>query len=443
MAYEDQMGWKVEHIDGRQYGILCTLDYDATDVTMFAESRTTGKPPSSGWQPKRDGEPIEIVWRHQAKAVHPGEQITADFVPLWEAAPLPNIVGIDWNDAFGKRRQARLRVPLPRTARPDLRSPLPPGFATRASQLATRAAKETDSVSTRQYGGSVTDVDPREVFVVVGRNTETNKSMFSFLRAINLKPIEWSMAIAATGSGSPYIGDALEAAFARAQAVVVFMTPDDVAQLRPEYASGPDDPELTPSPQARPNVLFEAGMALGLHPNRTILVELGSLRSFSDVAGRHAVRLDNSAPKRSELANRLKNAGCDVDTSGSDWYEAGDFTAPKAYSGPAAGRRLPSNTKKRKNLLDANFLRRGGSNSDRIQLINRGSVDLFELTSPNVKDLRGVIRGFPVARLPAGKSVSLMTLLVSGSPDTFELVVTGRTEDGDEIRETLFLDLNK
>jgi hypothetical protein len=266
--------------------------------------------------------------------------------------------------------------------------------------------------------------------------------MFNFLRAINLRPIEWSMAVEATGSGSPYIGDALEAAFAQARAVVVLMTPDDIARLQPQYASDADDPDLTPTPQARPNVLFEAGMAMGLHPNRTILVELGTLRSFSDVAGRHAVRLNNSPEKRGELANRLKNAGCAVDTSGTNWYSAGDFTAPKGPSGPT-GRRLPSNTKPRTKHLDANFMRRGGSGSDRIQLINRGSVDLFDLDSPNVGNLRGVIRGFPVARLPAGKSVSLMTLLVSGSPDTFDLVVKGRTEDGDEISENLFLDLNR
>ena len=220
------------------------------------------------------------------------------------------------------------------------------------------------------------------------------------------------------------------------------MTPDDIAQLRPEYASGDDDPELKPTPQARPNVLFEAGMALGLHPTRTILVELGTLRSFSDVAGRHAVRLDDSPQKRGELANRLKNAGCDVDTGGIDWYNAGKFTPPKAPSGSALGRRLPSNTRARKNQLDATFMRRG-SGSDRLQLINRGSVDLFDLSSPNVKDLRAIIRGFPVARLPAGKSVSLMASLVSGSPDTFDLIVNGRTEDGEQINETLFLDLNR
>lgn len=158
--------------------------------------------------------------------------------------------------------------------------------------------------------------------------------MFTFLRAINLKPMEWSTAIAATGSGSPYIGDALETAFAKAKAVVVFMTPDDIAELRPDYASGPHDPDLKPTPQARPNVLLEAGMALGLHPDRTIIVELGTLRGLSDLAGRHTVRIDNSPEKRGELANRLRNAECAVDTSGSDWYSAGDFTAPKVLSGP-------------------------------------------------------------------------------------------------------------
>jgi predicted nucleotide-binding protein len=305
-------------------------------------------------------------------------------------------------------------------------------------------AEVMGNVSPRQYAEPVPEVDPREVFVVVGRNTDANNSMFAFLRAINLKPIEWSMAIAATGSGSPYIGDALEAAFARAKAVVVFMTPDDIAQLRPEYASGgDDDPELKPTPQARPNVLFEAGMALGLHPNRTILVELGALRSFSDVAGRHAVRLDNSPAKRGELANRLKNAGCAVDTSGSDWYSAGDFTAPKGPSGPTpTGRRIASTSPaKPKNRLDARYLHRT-SGSDRITVQNVGPEDVFDLTSPNVKDFHGRIDGFPVRRLPVGKSATLIAIAAMGVPDTWDLVVTGKTESGEEFTEPLFLDLN-
>lgn len=264
--------------------------------------------------------------------------------------------------------------------------------------------------------------------------------MFSFLRSIGLEPIEWSTAISATGSASPYIGQALDAAFEMAQAVVVLLTPDDIAYLRSEYANADDDQERIPTPQARPNVLFEAGMAIGRHPERTVLVELGSLRPFSDVAGRLAVRLDNSAPKRNDLASRLKDAGCDVTTSGSDWLTVGDFTPPNEPDAPL-GRRVPSSSRRPRNRLDAQYLRRTAG-SDRIQLINRSGEDLFDLKSPNAKDFLGRIDGFPVTRLPASKSISLQALQGSGTPNTFDLVVTGHTEDGEQFAETLFLDLN-
>jgi len=280
----------------------------------------------------------------------------------------------------------------------------------------------------------------KRVFVGHGRNLGARDAMFDFLRAIGLEPIEWSTAISATGSASPYIGQALDAAFEMAQAVVVLLTPDDIAYLRPEYANGDDDPERAPTPQARPNVLFEAGMAIGRHPERTVLVELGSLRAFSDVAGRHAVRLDNSSQKRNDLANRLKDSGCDLSTAGADWLRTGDFTSPNAPERPM-GRRVPSASGSPRNRLDAQYVRRG-SGSDIVQLINRSGQDLFDLHSPNAKDFNAVLDGFPVPRLPASKSVSLRALQSSSSPDTFDLVVTGRTEENEEFTETLFLDLN-
>ncbi|SLD66976.1 Predicted nucleotide-binding protein containing TIR-like domain [Mycobacteroides abscessus subsp. abscessus] len=286
----------------------------------------------------------------------------------------------------------------------------------------------------------ITTRNARKVFVVHGRNLGARDAMFGFLRAIGLEPIEWSTAISATGSASPYIGQALDAAFEMAQAVVVLLTPDDIAYLRPEYANTDDDHDRVPTPQARPNVLFEAGMAIGRHPERTVLVELGVLRPFSDVAGRLAVRLDNSSHKRNDLASRLKDAGCDVTTSGADWLSVGDFTPPNATDAPL-GRRVPSASGRPRNRLDAQYLRRG-SGSDIVQLINRSGQDLFDLNSPNAKDFRAVLNGFPVPRLPASKSVSLRALQASGSPDTFDLVVTGRTEDDEEFTETLFLDLN-
>ena len=74
-------------------------------------------------------------------------------------------------------------------------------------------------------------------------------------------------------------------------------------------------------------MLFEAGMAFGRNPQNTVLVQVGPVKEFSDVAGRHIVRLGNDPTSRQALATRLANAGCNVDTSGSKWLTAGDFTA--------------------------------------------------------------------------------------------------------------------
>lgn len=170
--------------------------------------------------------------------------------------------------------------------------------------------------------------DPKKVFVVHGRNEIARRAMFSFLRALHLEPIEWPHALELTDEGSPYIGEVLDAVFQRAQAVVVLLTGDDIARLRDRFLK-PDDPphERRPWPQARPNVLFEAGMAFGRAPDRTVLVELGTVRPFSDIAGRHVVKLTGDIRSRQDLASRLKRAGCAVDTSGVDWHTEGDFAS--------------------------------------------------------------------------------------------------------------------
>jgi predicted nucleotide-binding protein len=181
--------------------------------------------------------------------------------------------------------------------------------------------------------------DRRTVFVVHGRNKTARKSLFDFLRAVGLNPLEWSQAVRLTGDATPYVGEILDAAFAEAQAVVVLMTPDDEAALREPYR-GQDEPpyEMQLTPQARPNVLFEAGMAMGRKPKRTVLVEVGRLRPFSDVGGRLVVRLDNSVERRHDLVQRLEAAGCEVNTTGRDWYTAGDFSIPTAGPGSSPSR---------------------------------------------------------------------------------------------------------
>ena len=185
---------------------------------------------------------------------------------------------------------------------------------------------------------STPTADTKEVFVVHGRNDQARDALFTFLRAISLHPLEWSEAVQATGKTSPYIGEILDAAFSRAHAVIVLFTPDDESRLRESlWASNEPSHETELTGQARPNVLFEAGMAMAGNQDRTILVELGALRPFSDIAGRHTIRLDNSPERRQDLAIRLQSAGCPVNLSGTDWYSTGDFDSAivPANQGPS------------------------------------------------------------------------------------------------------------
>lgn len=68
-------------------------------------------------------------------------------------------------------------------------------------------------------------------------------------------------------------------------------------------------------------------MAFGKDPNSTVLVQLGETRPFSDVGGRHVLRLSDSPASRQEFATKLANAGCNVNTSGTDWLTVGSFVA--------------------------------------------------------------------------------------------------------------------
>jgi predicted nucleotide-binding protein len=195
-----------------------------------------------------------------------------------------------------------------------------------------RSRDEQSSASARSTIAPVsepeTEPDKRAVFVIHGRNQAARDAMFDLLRALGLLPIEWAQAVLATGRPSPYIGDVLKAAFGRAQAVLVLMTPDDEARLRPHLqglAEPRHETELTP--QARANVIFEAGMAMAWDENRTILVELGLCRPFSDLGGRHVLRLDDSTGRRQELAQRLASAGLAVDATGIDWHTPGSFAS--------------------------------------------------------------------------------------------------------------------
>ena len=297
--------------------------------------------------------------------------------------------------------------------------------------------------------------NPNTVFVVHGRNEKLRIAMFDFLRAIGLKPLEWDQAVSLAGDGSPYIGEVLDTAFDSAQAVVVLLTPDEVTYLRPDLV-GSDDPETKPETQARPNVLFEAGMAFGHDAKHTVIVEIGSLRPFSDIGGRHSVRLNNDAESRKSLVQRLKTAGCTVDDSGTDWLSVGDFTPPnEPGNGLPLGRRVPSTHQVQSPIeFDLHYSNQGRGHFDKLQVINRGSETAYNvnLEVPEGAGIR--LQGYshlPIEKIPGGgKSVTIQVLnesrMFSNSGEmktAFDVIVTGSLESGETIKQSRFIDQNQ
>lgn len=166
------------------------------------------------------------------------------------------------------------------------------------------------------------------VFVVHGRNDKARKELSAFLRSLHINVIEWSNALALTKKGSPYIGEVIDAGFEHAQAIVVLLTPDDEAKLKTEFIRSNDplfEKKLTGQP--RQNVLFEAGMAFGKYKSTTILVQIGKVRTMSDVAGVHIVHLTDSPSSRRQLIGKLRTTGVKLDDSGEDWLTEGAFSA--------------------------------------------------------------------------------------------------------------------
>lgn len=175
--------------------------------------------------------------------------------------------------------------------------------------------------------------NPRDVFVIHGRDDQARKAIWRWLQSIDLHPIDWEEMVRGTDSAAPFLGQLLQDAFADVQAALVLLTPDDGAFLH-ESLRGEDDPEheTRTTGQARPNVLFEAGMALALHPTRTVLVQIGRVRPFSDIGGRAVVKFDGSATSLQKIVNRLQVAGCAVNTRGTDWLDPDRFADLAAYT---------------------------------------------------------------------------------------------------------------
>ncbi len=201
-------------------------------------------------------------------------------------------------------------------------------IGSKAPMRSQSAPEQASQPQAQTLSETTTSVNRRNVVVIYGRDEAARNGLFTFLRALDLLPLEWSQLVASTGEGSPYVGQVLDRAFAIAQAAVVLFTPDDETRLRQALWREDEQAEETELRwQARPNVFFEAGLAFGRFPARTLLIQMGAPRGASDLSGRHVLRMNDSPERSSELAQRLEQAGCAVVRSGTDWLSAGSLTA--------------------------------------------------------------------------------------------------------------------
>ncbi|MFK3980346.1 Clp protease N-terminal domain-containing protein [Micromonospora sp. NPDC050397] len=190
------------------------------------------------------------------------------------------------------------------------------------SQVRVSREHEFDSRRVRE------DARERRVLVICGNDEQARDAIFGFLRALDLRPMEQEEIVRGAGSAAPYLGDAVRLAFDKVQAVVALLTVDEVAYLHPGLRDGKNparDGRLFGQPN--PRVLFETGMAFGVIPERTIIVEVGALRAVPNLTGRDVIRIGDQPERQlNRIAERLKSAGCAVNESGGDWLRGGRFT---------------------------------------------------------------------------------------------------------------------
>ena len=180
-------------------------------------------------------------------------------------------------------------------------------------------------------------------------------------------------------------------------------------------------------------------MAFGIHPDRTVLVQVGHVKPFSDIAGRHVVVLDDSPQRRTELAQRLETAGCHVNLSGRDWLTAGSFL----IAGPALPGFLttweapPTEPSTPRADLEVRVGYLGRWREQQIIVHNHGTGV--------AEDIAILADGAPVSehetwvsgqtlptRLRPGEELGVKIALSMRSPERAEIVVRWRDGDGKE-----------
>ena len=141
---------------------------------------------------------------------------------------------------------------------------------------------------------------------------ETEKLMREFLSKLGLEIItKEKAAISLTKGLAPYNQKVIDTAFEYAQAIIVLFTGDEQVHLRHGLIKeSSSNSGASFSRQPRLDQIFEAGYALGLSPERTILLQAEGVHLFSDIDGRYVANFTSAEKEHQNLIQQLKSAGC-------------------------------------------------------------------------------------------------------------------------------------
>lgn len=153
----------------------------------------------------------------------------------------------------------------------------------------------------------------KSVFLIHGRDLECTDDVRRLLETAGLEVSTFDDVGASLKSGAPFVGEVVQVGVDGCDAVIALFTPDELAALGSSFRRDQDEPTDRLRWQARPNVIFEAGLALGLNAKGTVLVTVGSdVSLFSDLEGRMVRRLDDGRDSKTKLLEALNQIGAEL-----------------------------------------------------------------------------------------------------------------------------------
>jgi predicted nucleotide-binding protein len=197
------------------------------------------------------------------------------------------------------------------------------------AQVALELPLPGDDPEEADEDNAMDNADKKKVFVIHGRCEAARQEMGVFLRSLGLEPL-WFRDVRSRMGGTTHVIRVVEQGMKEAHGIIALITPDEYSTLRPAMRKAGDGGEMVARWQARPNVLFEAGMAYMRHPDRVAFVLFGDAKLFSDTSGMCVYWPTNEYDPDSHRTQFRDLLGggmqCEINAS-NDWMNSGDFDA--------------------------------------------------------------------------------------------------------------------